>query len=187
MIFSSGLRSLSRRPSKRRAAGSVAAEPARRARLWLRPDGTSATANGTRNSSIAENPPNPTPSQSHGRVRVLIALVGLAFVVMVCLVFYHSQWKIFRHGQPANALLAIKGTPAMDGAVVTIELPGGVPVGTAKLTKENQYSARLPLHPGEYIVNVEHRGKLEQDRLKIGEYRYLILPLPRLPATTRPK
>jgi hypothetical protein len=136
---------------------------------------------------IADVPPNPTPPQSHGRVRILIALVGLAFVAMVSFVFYHSQWKIFRHGQPANALLAIKGTPEMEGAVVTVELLGGVPVGTAKLTKENQYSARLPLHPGEYIVNVQHRGKLEQDRLKIGEYRYLLLPLPRPSATTRPK
>jgi hypothetical protein len=136
---------------------------------------------------ITENPPNSAP-QNHGRVRVLIALVGLAFVVMVSLVFYHSQWKIFRHGQPASALLAIKGTPEVDGSVVTVELPGGVPVAQAKLTKENQYAARLSLYPGEYIVTVEHRGGTfdPPSRMKIGEYRYLLLPLPRTPPATAP-
>jgi hypothetical protein len=118
----------------------------------------------------------------------LIGLVAVTFVATVCLLFYHSQWKVYRDGRPATALFVVEAPKDWEGLVVVAE-QHGVPMAKGKLKAENNYTVRLQLVPGTYQIWVQHERGVKQ-RLKIweerlGDHAYLLYRPGG--ATTRPR
>lgn len=98
-------------------------------------------------------------------VRLSIAMLAVTFFTMVGLLYYF--W--YQRPAPASSMIVVIGDNAFDGAVVRVE-GSPSPAMTRRLDDDNEFIGRIPVAPGTYTIEIEHRGRvLVHEALALGD------------------